>query len=65
MNRLQQKAALIDAIADFATSEMGRKSIQLEMGKPDAAAWAKIRSAIGGSCWTKEEAIAALNELLG
>lgn len=60
------RAMLIDAIADFLTTEEGRKSIEIEMGKPDAEVWAKMRNYAGVRGWgaTKEDAIACLENVL-
>ena len=39
-----RKAAFIRALAEFLSTDLGRKSIELEMGKDSAREWAKLRS---------------------
>ena len=45
----KRKAAMrdcfLDALTEFLTGDAGSKSIYLEMGKPWAKEWAKLRSA--------------------
>lgn len=43
--RLQAKSRFIRAIAEFLCSDVGRKSIELEMGKPGAKEWSALRCA--------------------
>ncbi len=57
---------LIERIADFLTTDVARKSIELQMGKPDAKAWAAISNALTGSGYdTKEQRIESLKTVLG
>lgn len=60
----QRKHDIIVALAEFLTTDVARKSIELQMGKPDAKAWAKISNLLGGSGYdTKEQRITLLTDL--
>ena len=59
----------IEAVADFLTSDVARKSIELEMHakgipKPDAMHWARMCSPLMLGYATKQEAIAAIKRVL-
>ncbi len=54
----------IEAVAEFLVSHQGRKSIELEMGKPDALAWAKIMGTVNVGYSSKEEAVVAIRRIL-
>lgn len=67
--REARKSDFIEAVAEFLTSEQGRKSIDLEMAgkgyqRPDAVAWARIRNTLNLGYASKEEAIAAIMRVL-
>jgi hypothetical protein len=59
-----RKEALIRALAEYLVGDEFRKSIDLQMGKPDAKAWSKIRgcTSIRGNAVPVEEAIKILSE---
>lgn len=63
--RAAQVTLLIDALAEFLTKDAARLSIELEMGKPHAQAWAKVRNASPVRGWaTEAEAKESLRALL-
>lgn len=63
--RLEVKARLIRALAEYLSNGAAHKSILLEMGKPEAKEWAKLRNAANlmGNM-TVEETVQHLEELL-
>jgi len=63
--RLEVKAKLIRALAEYLSSGTAHKSILLEMQKPEGKEWAKLRSAanIMGNL-TVDETVEHLEELL-
>lgn len=46
-----RKEAFILALAEYLAGQMGMKSIELEMGKPHAAEWARLRDAANLLGW--------------
>lgn len=56
----------IEAVAEFLTTDVARKSIELGEGfrKPDAVCWAKIAGSINLGYASKEEAIVAIKRIL-
>jgi hypothetical protein len=63
--RVQRKEEFIEALAEYLTKDLAKRSIYLEMGQSDAKDWAKLYRLSGCSGWaTKEEAIVLLKELL-
>lgn len=65
MKRTRRKEMLIKELALFLTEDAGRKSIELQMEKPDAQAWARLRTTAGISGYaTPQEAVEILQELL-
>jgi hypothetical protein len=66
MKRLEMKKAFVRAVAEYLAGGSAMKSIELEMGKPHALEWAKVRQAANLMGWvTVEEAERHLTELLG
>jgi hypothetical protein len=59
-----RKEALIRALAEYLVEDEFHKSILLQMGKPEARTWAKLRglTSIRGNGVTVEEAIKILSE---
>ncbi len=66
MKRLERKARLIRLLAEYLSGEPARRSIELEMGKPDAQQWAQMYNAAGVIGYaTVEETERLLTELIG
>lgn len=65
MNRKEQRAEIIEAIASFLTTDVAVKSIHLQMKTKYAEEWANIwqKLRINGYS-TKEEVIKQLEEIL-
>ena len=60
----QRRRAFIDAVAEFITSDLGSRSVKLQMGDKDAQRWAKMYQATGCTGYaTKEQAVQAITEL--
>jgi hypothetical protein len=65
--REAKKADFIDAVAEFLTTDVGRRSIELVMNgsrQADALLWARIASLVNIGYGTKEEAVVAIRKLL-
>lgn len=61
----EAKARFVRALAEYLVGDQARMSIYLEMGKPEAQAWAKLRNAGPSLGWaTVEEAEAILTRFL-
>lgn len=60
------KQAFVAALADYLVTDQARKSILLEMGKPEAKQWAALRATTPLQGYpTLEEAKAQLTAWLG
>lgn len=60
-----QRDAFIRALAEYLVNDQARKSIELEMGKPCAVEWAKVRNLSPVRGWaTVDEAVASLHAAL-
>jgi len=60
-----RKAEFILVLADYLVGDQAHKSILLEMGKPEAVAWAKLRGTTPLFGYpTMEEAVNTLTEFL-
>lgn len=60
-----RKQIFIRLLAEYLTADQARRSIELEMGKPDAQVWARLRSASPLFGYpTVDEAEEALTEFL-
>lgn len=64
-NRLKVRSQLIEALAEYLSGNAAHMSILLQMDKPEAKAWAKLRSAanIMGNL-SVQETVEHLEELL-
>ncbi len=64
--RLRARAQFIEAVAAFLTTDIARKSIELQRGKTDAIGWAAIANSIpGGNGYDPmDKRIEQLTELL-
>ncbi len=63
--KLVRRAAFIEALAGFLVNNQAMKSIELEMNKPSAIEWAKVRGATPLFGYpTLEEAVEVLNGFL-
>lgn len=61
----ERQKEFVRAVAEYLTSCSAEKSILLQMGKPDAKAWAKARSIPRAPGWaTADEMEQAILELL-
>lgn len=64
--RLAMKARFVRRLAEWMAGDQARLSIDLQLGKPDAKAWAEIRSLTPIQGWVSvEEAERALVAFLG
>jgi hypothetical protein len=60
-----RKQLFIDAMAEYLTRDLAKRSIEIEMGKLDAQEWAKIYNIVGlGGYAKKEDAVKAMKEFL-
>ena len=58
------RSALIEAIAEFITEDMARKSIEVHIGEESVKDWKKIAAIVGGGWITREEAIERIEAIL-
>lgn len=62
----QQKQRFVRALAEYLTADLARRSIELQMGKPEAKQWAKLRGETPLRGWGDvDEAERELGQFLG